>query len=157
MNAYAVLKFVHVISATVLFGTGLGTAFQMWMTHRGGNITAIASAARLTVLADWLFTVPAVVVQPLSGFALVYLAGFSLTQPWLIAALILYAIAGACWLPVVALQLRVRRLSAAAVANASALPAEYFRCMRLWFLLGWPAFVALMVTFWLMVAKPVLW
>jgi uncharacterized membrane protein len=157
MNAYAVLKFVHVISATVLFGTGLGTAFHMWMTHRGGNIAAIASAARLTVLADWLFTVPAVVVQPLSGFALMYLAGFTLTQSWLLAAMILYAIAGACWLPVVALQLRVRRLSAAAVANASALPAEYFRCMHLWFLLGWPAFAAVMVTFWLMVAKPVLW
>lgn len=157
MNAYVLLKFIHVVSSTVLFGTGLGTAFNMWMTHRSGNTVAIASAARLTVLADWLFTTPAIIVQPLSGLALMHLAGFTLAQSWLVAALMLYGVAGACWLPVVALQMRARRLSEQAAANARALPPEYFRCMRLWFLLGWPAFAAMIATFWLMVAKPVLW
>lgn len=154
MNAYLALKFVHVLSATLLFGTGLGTAFHMWMTHRRGDVAAIANAARLTVLADWLFTAPAVVLQPLSGAGLMYIAGDSLAQSWLVAALVLYGVAGACWLPVVALQIRVRRLAAAAAANGQALTPEYFRSMRWWFALGWPAFLAVLAIFWLMIAKP---
>ena len=154
MNAYAVLKFVHIVSSTLLFGTGMGTAFFMWMSHRGGNVLAIANAARLTVLADWFFTTPAVIVQPLSGIALVWLVGYPLTTSWLLLSVALYLLAGACWLPVVALQLRVRNLSADAVRTNSALPATYYRCMHWWFLLGWPAFLAVLGTFWLMIAKP---
>lgn len=157
MNAYAALKFVHVVSATLLLGTGLGTAFFLYMTHRGGNVVAIASAARIAVRADWLFTAPAVVVQPLSGLALARIAGFPLTSSWLLAASGLYLLAGACWLPVVRLQLRVRELSAAAARAGQALPADYHDCMRLWFALGWPAFAAVLGAFWLMIAKPALW
>lgn len=157
MNAYLALKLVHVLASTILFGTGLGTAFHMWMTHRTGDVRAIASAARLTVLADWLFTAPAVIVQPLTGLALAHLGGFGFTQSWLIAAMALYVFAGACWLPVVALQLRARRLAARALADGDDLPLAYFRCMRIWFALGWPAFLAVVVVFWLMVAKPALW
>jgi uncharacterized membrane protein len=157
MNVYAAIKLIHVLSSTILFGTGLGTAFHMWMTHRTGDVRAIASAARITVIADWCFTTPAVIVQPLTGVALIRLAGFGWTQSWLVVALLLYLLAGACWLPVVWLQLRIRRLAAEAVANGTALPPEYFRCMRAWFILGWPAFAAVIVVFWLMVAKPALW
>lgn len=157
MNAYAALKFMHVVSSTLLFGTGLGTAFFMWMSHRTGNIIAIANAARLTVLADWLFTTPAVVVQPLSGFALMRVAGFPLTTPWLLMSIAMYLLAGACWIPVVALQLRVRDLSMHAVRDGTPLPAAYYRCMRWWFALGWPAFIAVLGAFWLMIAKPELW
>jgi uncharacterized membrane protein len=157
VNAYVALKLVHVLSSTLLFGTGLGTAFHMWMTHRGGDVRAIASAARLTVRADWYFTAPAVIIQPLSGFALMHLAGFAWTQSWLQLALLLYLIAGSCWIPVVMLQLHVQRLATAAVERGQPLPPAYYRTMRLWFLLGWPAFAAVVVTFWLMVAKPALW
>lgn len=157
MNAYALLKFVHILSSVLLFGTGLGTAFFMWMSHRSGNVAAIASAARITVLADWLFTTPAVIMQPLSGLWLMRLVGYSFGTSWLSATIALYLLAGACWLPVVALQLRVRDLSAAALRSGSALPATYHRCMRWWFALGWPAFVAVLGAFWLMIAKPQLW
>jgi uncharacterized membrane protein len=157
MNAYALAKFVHVVSSAVLFGTGLGTAFFMWMSHRSGNVAAIANAARITVLADWLFTTPAVIVQPLSGLWLMRLVGYPLDTPWLLAAIALYLIAGACWLPVVVLQLRVRSLSAEAMRSNNGLPGAYYRHMRWWFALGWPAFLAVLGAFWLMVAKPVLW
>jgi uncharacterized membrane protein len=157
MNGYAVLKFVHIVSSTVLFGTGLGTAFFMWMTHRSGNIAAIATATRITVRADWLFTTPAVVVQPLSGIGLMWLVGYPLMTSWLLLAIGLYLLAGACWLPVVALQLHMRELSARALRDGTALPAAYHRCMRWWFALGWPAFIAVLSAFWLMVAKPQLW
>ena len=157
MNAYALLKFVHMLSSTLLFGTGLGTAFFMWMSHRSGNVAAIANAARITVLADWLFTTPAVVIQPLSGLWLMRLAGYPIGTPWLLTAIALYLAAGACWLPVVALQLRVRALSAEAVRSNTPLPASYHRHMRWWFALGWPAFLAVLAAFWLMVAKPDLW
>ena len=157
MNTYIVLKFVHVLSSTLLFGTGLGTAFHMWMTHRTGDVRAIANAARVTVLADWLFTTPAVIIQPLSGLALARFGGFGFTQSWLVAAMALYLVAGACWIPVVALQLRAKRLAATAADGDEPLPPAYHRAMRTWFLLGWPAFAAVIVIFWLMIAKPALW
>jgi uncharacterized membrane protein len=157
MSAYALLKFVHIVSSTLLFGTGLGTAFFMWMSHRSGNVAAIAHTARITVLADWLFTTPAVVIQAASGVLLMRLVGYPLSSPWLLSGIALYLVAGACWLPVVVLQLRVRRLSAAALRSDQVLPAGYYLCMRWWFALGWPAFLAVLGAFWLMVAKPELW
>lgn len=156
MNVYLLLKTVHIVSAALLFGTGLGTAFFMWFTHRSGDVAAIARVARLTVLADWLFTAPAVVVQPLSGFALLYLAGFDPRATWVVAAVLLYLVAGACWIPVVVLQRRARDLAIVAVRDGTPLPAAYHRAMRYWFALGWPAFAAVLATYWLMVAKPVL-
>lgn len=157
MNAYLLLKIVHIMSSTVLFGTGLGTAFFMWFTHRSGNIAAIATVSRLTVRADFLFTAPAVIVQPLSGFLLMRLMGFDFHASWLQAAAALYLFMGACWLPVVWLQWRARNLAGIAFRAGTPLPSAYHRCMRIWFMLGWPAFLAILAIFWLMVAKPSLW
>lgn len=151
------IKIVHVLSAIVLLGVGGGTAFHLWMAHRGGDARVIAAAARSTVLADWLFTTPAVIVQPLSGALLIRFEGFDLWDSWLVAAYVLYAVAGACWLPVVWLQMRARDLAVAAVAGQQALPEDYHRCMRAWFALGWPAFAATILIVALMVAKPTLW
>jgi uncharacterized membrane protein len=157
MNAYVLLKTVHILSSTLLFGTGLGTAFFMWFTHRTGQVAAIATAARLTVLADFLFTTPAVIVQPVSGFLLMRLMGFDLHASWLQASMALYLFTGACWLPVVWLQWHARNLAVVAQRDDKPLPPAYYRCMRVWFALGWPAFIAVLAIFWLMVAKPTLW
>jgi uncharacterized membrane protein len=157
IDAYAWLKLVHILSATVLFGTGLGTAFHMWMAHLRGEPRAIAGAARSVVRADLIFTTPAIIAQPLSGYALVRIVGFDPLSTWLVAAYALYALAGACWLPVVWLQIRARDIVCAAVAAGQPLPEEYRRIMTLWFALGWPAFAAVIATFWLMVSKPQLW
>ncbi|HVV97564.1 MAG TPA: DUF2269 domain-containing protein [Rhodanobacteraceae bacterium] len=157
MNAYLALKTVHIVSAALLFGTGLGTAFFTWFTHRGGDVRAIATALRLAVRADFWFTTPAVVVQPVSGFAMLHVAGLDWRLPWVDAALALYLLAGACWLPVVALQIEARDLAAQALRDGAPLPAAYHRAMRWWFALGWPAFGAVLLTYWLMTAKPALW
>lgn len=157
MNAYLALKTLHIISAALLFGTGLGTAFFMWFTHRAGDLRAIATAARLTVRADYWFTLPAVIVQPLSGFAMLHMAGLDWRLPWIEASLALYLLAGACWIPVVVLQRNVRNLAAAALRAGTPLPSAYRRAMRWWFWLGWPAFSAVLLAYWLMVAKPALW
>ena len=157
MNTYVLLKTLHILSSTLLFGTGLGTAFFMWFTHRGGQIAAIANVARLTVRADFLFTAPAVIVQPVTGLLLMREMGFGFDAPWLQAAVALYLLAGACWLPVVWLQWRACELAQAALREDTPLPAAYYRSMRWWFALGWPAFLAVLATFWLMVAKPALW
>jgi len=129
----------------------------MWLAHMTKDPRVIAAAARSTVVADFLFTTPAVIVQPVTGVLLIVNAGFSPHEPWLVAVYALYAMAGACWLPVVWLQIRARDLASASVAAGSPLPAEYQRCMRLWFALGWPAFIAVLVICWLMTAKPELW
>ncbi|HUL06325.1 MAG TPA: DUF2269 domain-containing protein [Candidatus Acidoferrum sp.] len=154
MMLYDILKTVHILSAAVLFGTGLGTAWFMWRADLTGEPATIAATARNVVLADWLFTLPAIIVQPLSGLWLVQMTGYSLTEPWLVWSYGLYLLAGACWLPVVWLQIRMRDLAAEAAANHAPLSAHYRRYARLWFVLGWPAFIAVMFTVYLMVAKP---
>ena len=150
---YLAVRVIHIVSATVLFGTGLGTAFQMWMAHRSGDIRVIATVAANVVRADFWFTTPAIIVQPLTGFALMQLAGFDPFSPWLVVAYVLYFVAGACWLPVVWIQMRLRDLA----AGDATLPPAYHRLFKIWFWLGWPAFSAVLAIFWLMVAKPQLW
>lgn len=153
-EAYIWLKTIHILSATVLFGTGLGTAFYMWRAHLGGDPRVIAAVAREVVLADFLFTAPAVVIQPLSGAALIWLTAADPLSLWLVLTYALYLLTGLCWLPVVWLQARARTLAQTAAASGQPLPPSYDRAMRAWFLLGWPAFIAVMAIVWLMVAKP---
>jgi uncharacterized membrane protein len=153
MSLYLTLKLIHILSSTLLFGTGIGTAFHMLATHLRGNVPAIASTTRNVVLADWLFIATSGVVQPLSGLGLVYLGGWDPQAPWLLATYGLFALAGLCWLIVVRLQLQMAVLAGDAIASDT-LPSAYFHLMRLWFALGWPAFLALVAVFWLMVAKP---
>jgi len=151
------LRLLHILGATVLFGTSLGIAFFMLMAHRTRDAALIAHTARIVVIADALFTATAVVIQPLTGLGLARLIGFSLTEPWLALSLILYVLVGACWLPVVWIQLRLRNLAAAAARGSRALPVAYHRLFRVWFALGWPAFAGVVVIFALMVWRPTAW
>lgn len=154
---YLTWKWLHVLSATVLFGTGIGTAFAMFAAHRSGDLRAIAIVTRNVVRADWLFTATSVVAQPLSGVAMLQLAGIPLATPWVAVSFALYGVAVACWLPVVVLQIAMRNMAADAVASgAPLLPGRYWRFERWWVALGVPAFVALVGAFWLMVTKPTL-
>lgn len=156
MTTIFLLKWLHILSATALFGTGAGTAFAMWAAHRRGTPEGIALVARNVVTADWVFTTPAVVLQPVTGYALASARGWPLSTPWLVWSFVLYALIGACWLPVVWLQLRLRDLAADAVARRQPLPAQYWRYARYWELLGYPAFLLGLVIYWLMIAKPAL-
>lgn len=151
---YLSLKWLHVLSATVLFGTGLGSAFWMFTANRTKDLRAIVFACRTVVLADWLFTAPAVIFQPISGLWMVHLAGYHLAAPWLVAAILLYLFAGACWLPVVWIQVRMKRLAELALASNQDLPPQYWRYDRWWTGLGCLAFPAVVVIFWLMVFTP---
>jgi uncharacterized membrane protein len=158
MNAYLLLKTLHVVSSVLLVGTGLGSAFYMFFANRSGSVAAQAVVSRLVVRADWLFTAPCVIVQPATGIGMVTLAGWPLSSPWLLVSLGLYALAGVCWLPVVWLQIRMAALAAQARAeSAAALPARYRVYQRGWEALGYPAFVAMALTYYLMVSKPALW
>lgn len=151
---YLWIKWLHILGSTVLFGTGLGIAFFMWMAHRRGDARVIAETARNVVIADALFTMPAVLVQFLSGIWLTQRLGIAWSTCWIKWALILFVLIGACWLPVLWLQLRARNLARAAVASGLPLSAHYQRVMRWWFWLGWPAFLSVILIFWLMVMKP---
>jgi uncharacterized membrane protein len=145
---------VHIVSSTLLFGTGLGSAFYMFFATRTGDPRVIAVVARYVVIADWLFTTPTVILQPLSGFYLLDLMGLPLTSRWVTWSVGLFVVAGAAWLPVVWMQVRMRNLAQAAAATNTSLPAEFGRLMRWWVALGVVAFVSLVIVFYLMVVKP---
>lgn len=150
---YLTLKYLHILSMVLLFGTGLGSAFYKWMADRSGNVAHIAVTNRHVVLADWLFTTPMVIFQPISGLWMVYLLGLPLATPWIAISLSLYVLAGICWLPVVWLQIRMRELAMAAFISQQDLPAQYWRYARVWFWLGVPAFAAMLAVVLLMVFK----
>lgn len=149
---YGLIKTLHILSATILFGTGLGTAYFMWSANRTRDAHIIASVARHVVRADWLFTTPTVILQPLTGVWLVLAAGYPWSG-WVSVSLGLYALAGLCWLPVVWLQIRMRDTAKLAALHDQPLPATYWRDARIWFWLGVPAFSAITGVFFLMVSK----
>lgn len=154
---YFVLKYLHLVGAAVLLGTGAGIAFFMLIAHRTHEPATIAAVARIVVMADFLFTATAVVAQPVTGLLLVHHLGYDLSDAWIVASLALYVLTGAFWLPVVWMQMEMRRLAALAAANGEPLPARYHRLFRLWFAFGFPAFGAVMAILWLMMTRPVNW
>lgn len=155
MDLYLFVKTVHIISSTVLFGTGLGIAFFMLRSYFTKNIHEKLYAARNTVLADMVFTLPAVIVQPATGAWLVWQGGYAWADLWLVATYGFYIVAGACWLPVVWIQIRLKQMLVTAAETQTELPVLYHRLFKIWFILGWPAFIALVAIFFLMVVKPV--
>ncbi len=152
--SYLFVKWIHVVSATILFGTGIGTAFQMFMANRRGDASEIYSASRTVVLADFIFTAPSAVVQLVTGVMLVQMLGYNFSDLWIWLSLVLYFFAGACWLPVVALQIRMRNLAKTASETGGPLPAHFRTLDRWWIFLGALAFPALLVVLVLMVFKP---
>ena len=154
MDTYLIVKTAHILSSTIVFGTGMGIAFFMFRSHFSASYNDKLYAIRNTVLADYLFTLPAVIVQPATGVWLIWRGGYDVMSTWLIATYVLYAIAAACWLPVVWIQIELKRLLAHSINTATDLPTRYHRLFGTWFLLGWPAFMSVLAIFFLMVMKP---
>ncbi len=151
---YVVLKFLHIVGACVLLGTGAGIAFFMLMAHRTGRAAVIAAVARIVVRADFLFTATAVVVQPITGLGLAHLVGYPITEGWILMSIILYVVTGLFWLPVVWMQMDMRDMAEAADKAGTPLPARYLSLFRTWFAFGFPAFAAVSAILWLMIARP---
>jgi uncharacterized membrane protein len=153
---YFAVKYLHLIGAAVLLGTGAGIAFFQLMAHRTGHATTIAAVARIVVIADFLFTATAVVIQPITGVVLARLDGYPLGEGWIVLSLALYLVTGGFWLPVVWMQIQMRDLALAAARAAQPLPRQYYRLFHIWFAFGFPAFGAVLAIFWLMTTRPVI-
>ncbi len=151
---YLIVKWLHILSATFLFGTGIGSAWYLLLTVISRNVTAIAVVSRIVVVADWLFTATTMIVQPATGFYLIHLAGYPLHSRWIVYSIVLFVLAALCWLPVVWLQMRLRDLAGAAASAGTPLPPAFWRYFKWWVALGIPAFFAFLAVFYLMVAKP---
>jgi uncharacterized membrane protein len=151
---YVLLKYLHVLGAMVILGTGGGIAFFMLMAHLSRDVAFIARTASVVVLADAIFTATAVIAQPLTGYLLTRQAGLALSEGWIVASLVFYAITGAFWIPVVWMQRRMRDLAAAAASAGTALPPSYHRLFRFWLACGFPGFGSVLLIVWLMIAKP---
>ena len=151
---YLILKWIHILSSTILFGTGIGSAFYMFMANRRKDVASIYFATRHVVIADWLFTTPAIIIQFLTGVLLMKATGYGFDEAWLYWGVALYLFAGACWLPVVWMQIKMRDMAKEALEIGQPLPERYWRLDRWWITLGALAFPAVVAVFWLMVVKP---
>ena len=154
MTLYFLVKYLHVLGAIVILGTGTGIAFFMLMAHRTNDAEFIARTASVVVIADAIFTLSAVILQPVTGGLLMMLSAMPITERWLLASLALYVFAGLFWVPVVFMQIEMRDLARKAAEQRVALPERYFVLFRRWFAFGFPGFGATMVILWLMIAKP---
>lgn len=154
MSGYLIIKWLHILSSVLMVGTGFGSAFYLFFTLRSGNVPAIATVSRLVVRADWWFTTPAIVIQPVTGYLMMRMAGLDFSQFWLSATLMLYALAGLCWLPVVWLQIRMNRMAQTSNIHSEPLPDHFWRYAKYWERLGYPAFIAMLVVYALMVFRP---
>lgn len=153
MSIYLLLKWIHILSSVTLVGVGFGSAFYLYFINRTRNIAAIAEVSKLVIRADYWFTAPAVVIQPISGFTMVAMSGYSFTEAWLLGTYVLFIMAGVCWLPVVWIQIQMAKIAAENINN-HALPENYWRYARIWQRLGMIAFSAMLVVYALMVFKP---
>jgi uncharacterized membrane protein len=154
MTLYFIVKYLHVLGAIVILGTGTGIAFFMLMAHRSGDPAFIARTAATVVIADMLFTLSAVLLQPVTGGLLMALSATTLAERWLVISLGLYAVAGLFWVPVIFMQIEMRNLARVALVQRQPLPPRYFVLFRRWFGFGIPGFGSVMLILWLMVAKP---
>jgi uncharacterized membrane protein len=154
MNTYLLLKWLHILSSVVLVGVGFGSAFYLYFTNRTRNVVAIAEVSKLVVRADWWFTTPTIIIQPVSGFALAYAGGYTLTDTWLITTYILFILAGMGWLPVVWLQIQMAKMACEAADAQGELPQRYWQYALYWERLGKLAFPAMLIVYGLMVIKP---
>jgi len=157
MTIYFVIKYLHVLGAIVILGTGAGIAFFMLMAHLSKNADFIARTGAVVVIADTIFTLSAVIAQPITGMELMIVQSISVREHWILAALALYVLAGLFWIPVVFMQVEMRDLARAAADKGEPLPARYFVLFRRWFIFGIPGFGSVMTILWLMIAKPDLW
>ncbi len=151
---YLLLKWIHVVSSTILFGTGIGSAFFLFMANRRGEVEGIRFAIRHVVIADWLFTTSAVIVQLITGLSLAYVLDIDILSGWLFWALLVFIFVGTCWLLVVWIQIKMRNLVSKTSGDTHELPDLYWRLEKWWMVLGWLAFPAVVLIFWLMVFKP---
>jgi uncharacterized membrane protein len=152
MEYYFLLKWIHIISATFLFGTGIGTAFFMLLAYLSKNIATLQHTTRHVVIADWLFTTPAVIIQPITGVWLMWILHYPFNSLWFLSIMGLYLLTGVCWIPVVFIQYRLHHIIST-LGNNDMIPASYHRMMRWWVVLGIPAFISVMIIYWLMVTK----
>lgn len=151
--SFLVLKWIHILSAMLLLGTGLGSAFYVWRAHRAGNLDAIRFVLKNVILADWLFTVPPIVLIPVTGVWLMRINGYAFSALWLWGSLVLFGIAGLCWVPAAVMQYKMKALADQA-SDQEPLPAAYWKYERIWSLLGAAAFPAMIAIFTLMIFKP---
>ena len=155
MTTYFFLKFLHVVGTAALLGTGAGIAFFLLLAHRTGRASTVAAVARIVVIADFVFTATAVVVQPITGILLSMQLGIPLSERWIALSILLYLVTGAFWVPVVFMQIRIRDLATAAARSRCALCRPNiagYSAVGLRF--GFPAFGAVLAIIWLMIAKP---
>jgi len=150
---YLWLKYIHILSSTFLFGTGVGSAFYMFRANLSKDLPSISFATRTVVLADWLFTTPTVIIQPLTGLWMMHLAGMRIMDTWILGSIVLYLLVGVCWVPVVFMQMKMRDMAGKALREGSPLPQAYWRYERRWFWLGVVAFPLTLAIFHLMVLK----
>ena len=79
---YDILRFLHVIGATVLLGTGAGIAFFMVVSNLSADPRLIAHVGGIVVLADTVFTATAAIVQPITGSLLAREEGWPVLSGW---------------------------------------------------------------------------
>jgi uncharacterized membrane protein len=149
------IKFVHMLSVAVMFGTWLGIAAFMVLAHHSHNTSVVALTSQFVVRIELVVMIAAVVLQPASGVPLAYVIGLDpLGEFWLVASIAGYGFVVLCWLAAVVIEFRVRRVTREAALSNVPLPAAYKTLFRVWAMLAVPILSGMVGLFALMIWQP---
>ena len=150
---YNTLITLHIISVILLLGVGGGSAFYKFMSDRSGNLEVIVHTNKMVVLADWLFTTPSVLLQPITGLMLANLMGYSFDELWLLLSVTLYVFSTLLWLVAVWLQIKMKKMARSAVEQKVNLGEAYAKLVNYWIWLGVFSAFSMGTVFYLMIYK----
>ncbi len=146
--SYPLLKLIHIISATIMIGTGLGSAFYLYFTYKKGQVSTVKEVLKLVVTADTIFTTPSVVIQFITGLLLSNLLGFTYTN-WFWVVLSVSFVVLILWVRAALIQLKLKKI----LDKEKSLTVQFHRLMKIWFYLGVPSFLGAVYIYYLMVYK----
>ncbi len=145
---YFLLKLIHILSATLMIGTGLGSAFYLYLTYKKSAVQTVKEVLNFVILADTIFTTPSVIIQLITGIMLSDLLGLLYTD-WFWLVLAVSVIVLVLWLRAAFIQFKLKKL----LEEENKLSPKFHHLMNIWFILGVPSFGGAIYLYYLMVYR----
>jgi uncharacterized membrane protein len=152
---YQTLVYAHILGVILLAGNITITAFWKVLADMSREVKLIAFANRAVIIADWLFTLPGIILTLGGGVSISVMGQWPLFEvSWLSWSVFWFVVAGILWMVfLIPLQIRQHR-AAKLFLESGDIPLTYWRDARAWITIGLIATVPLLIILYLMVVKP---
>ncbi|MBL4735110.1 MAG: DUF2269 domain-containing protein [Flavobacteriales bacterium] len=146
---YHILKLIHIVSATLMIGAGIGSAFYLFLSYKRYQASTLKDVLKLVVMADSVFTAPSIIIQFITGLMLSNMLSLTSTD-WFLIVMGVSGLILVMWLRAAFLQIKLRKI----LEKENEITPEFHYLMKVWFYLGVPSFLGALYLYYLMVYKP---